>query len=88
MARRLGVPSSGSLGAVFGRWSEVVGESLAAHSAPRSLRDGVLVVEVDDPAWATQLKWLSAQVIARVAEVANTPVERVEVRVEMRSKGR
>lgn len=68
--RRLGGPDAGAIGQVFGHWEEIVGPAVAAHSRPRGLRDGVLTVEVDDPAWATQLRWLEAQVLARITEVA------------------
>lgn len=68
--RRLGGPDSAVVGQVFGHWEDVVGPAVAAHSRPRGLRDGVLTVEVDDPAWATQLRWLEAQVLVRITEVA------------------
>jgi predicted nucleic acid-binding Zn ribbon protein len=45
------------------------------------LDDGVLVVEADEPAWATQVKFLSGTIMARLAEVAGVRIERVEVRV-------
>jgi hypothetical protein len=48
---------------------------------PVRLDNGVLTVEVDDPAWATQVKFLAGTIIDRLAEVAAVTVERVEVRV-------
>ena len=53
---------------VFARWEEVVGAEVAAHAEPRSLRDGVLVIAVDQPAWATQLRFLGADLLARVRD--------------------
>ena len=47
-----------AIGGVFGMWEQVVGESMAAHVQPIKLNGSALVVEVDDPAWATQLKFL------------------------------
>ena len=41
----------------------------------------LLVVTVDDPAWATQLKFLESTLRRRLAEVAGATVERIEVRV-------
>ena len=78
----LGVPSASSLGAVFDRWDEIVGEGVSAHVRPRSLRDGTLVVEVDQPVWVTQLRFLEADVLRRVAEVAGAPADRLEVRLQ------
>jgi predicted nucleic acid-binding Zn ribbon protein len=82
-ARRLGAPEAGPMAAVFAHWNDIVGESVAAHARPLSLVRGVLVVAVDQPGWATQLRYLATQVIERIGEVAGTGlVERVEVRVQ------
>lgn len=70
---------------VFGRWDEAVGEQVAAHVKPVKLDEGVLVVEVDDPAWATQVKFLTPTITQRLGEVAGVLVERIEVRVDRRS---
>jgi predicted nucleic acid-binding Zn ribbon protein len=47
----------------------VVGPELAARTAPRSLRSGVLVVAAGAPAWAVQVRFLARE-IARSANVA------------------
>ena len=59
-----------SMGGVFGRWEEAVGVAVAAHVQPVRLDGTRLVVEVDDPAWATQLRFLEATMKSRLAEVA------------------
>jgi predicted nucleic acid-binding Zn ribbon protein len=70
------------LTAVFASWADVVGEGVAAHARPRSLRHGVLVVLVDDPAWATQLRWLESDLLARLATIAGEDtVTEIQVRV-------
>ena len=69
------------MGGVFGRWSEIVGENVAAHVQPVRLDGARLVVEVTDPAWATQIRRLSDTLRTRVREVAGTTIETVEVRV-------
>lgn len=69
------------IGGVFGRWTDAVGEHLASHVRPVKLDDDVLLVEADDPAWATQAKFLADTIRARLAEVAGVRVERLEVRV-------
>ncbi len=69
------------IGGVFGRWDDAVGATVAAHVRPVRLDDGVLTVEADEPAWATQVKFLSGTIMERLAEVAGVRVERVEVRV-------
>jgi predicted nucleic acid-binding Zn ribbon protein len=82
LAVRLGAPNSASLAAVFGHWEEAVGPSVAAHCLPATLVNGVLVVEVDDPAWATQLRYLGSTVVERLSATAGPGVvTRMEVRV-------
>jgi predicted nucleic acid-binding Zn ribbon protein len=68
--RRLGGPSSGTASAVFSGWEAIVGPEIAAHAQPVSLRHGVLVVAVDHPAWATQLRYMTAELLTRVAAAA------------------
>lgn len=70
-----------ALGGLFGRWDDIVGPAVAAHVQPVSLDGDVLVVRVDDPAWATQLKFLERSMRDRLAEVAGVTIGRVEVRV-------
>ncbi|MDX2380762.1 MAG: DUF721 domain-containing protein [Acidimicrobiia bacterium] len=69
------------IGGVFGRWDESVGDGVAAHVRPVKLDKGVLTVEADDAAWATETKFMSGRLIERLAEVAGVHVERLEVRV-------
>lgn len=52
---------------VLSAWGSVVGEAVAAHSTPVSLRDGELVVEADSTAWATQLRLLEVNLLEAIA---------------------
>lgn len=70
-----------AVGGVFGRWEETVGPAIAAHVRPVRLDRGTLLVEVDDPAWATHLRFLSEDLLRKVTEVAGTEVARLEIRV-------
>ncbi len=69
------------VGGVFGRWDEVVGPAMAANVRPIRLERGTLLVEVSEPAWATQVRLLSDELRGRLASVAGVQVDRVEVRV-------
>ena len=69
------------VGGLFGRWEDAVGPAVAAHVRPIRLDRGVLLVEVDDPAWATQLRFLIDDLRERLRRVAGVTVERLEVRV-------
>jgi predicted nucleic acid-binding Zn ribbon protein len=54
--------------AVFGRWAELVGDEVGAHTTPESFADGRLVVRTDSTAWATQLTLLAPTVVRRLNE--------------------
>lgn len=54
-------------GAIFGQWPTVVGRHIADHASPTALRDGVLSVSAESTAWATQLRLVQAQLIAKIA---------------------
>ena len=56
------------MGGVFGRWAEAVGDAVADHVKPVKLDGTKLVVEVDDPAWATQLRFLETTLKQRLLE--------------------
>jgi len=48
-----------------------------------SVRDGVLTVAVDDPIWATQLRYLETAVVERAAALLGTgSVSELRVRVD------
>ena len=72
------------MGGVFGRWAEAVGDAVAAHVKPVKLDGTKLIVEVDDPAWATQLRFLETTLKERLLEVAGATIDSVEVRVKGR----
>lgn len=72
------------MGGVFGRWAEAVGDAVAAHVKPVKLDGTKLIVEVDDPAWATQLRFLETTLKQRLLEVAGATIDSVEVRVKGR----
>lgn len=74
------------VGGVFGRWDEAVGEQIAVHVTPVKLDEGTLLVEADDAAWATQVKFLSDTIRARLHAVAGVDVDRIEVRVRGRRR--
>ena len=66
VGKRLGLEGATDSGGLFARWADIVGDEIAAHVEPTSLRDGVLRVRTDSPAWATELAYLAADISARV----------------------
>jgi predicted nucleic acid-binding Zn ribbon protein len=70
-----------AVGSVFGRWAEIVGADLAAHTKPDTFADGELAVIADSTAWATQVRLLAPQLVRRLAaELGDGTVRRVKVR--------
>ena len=68
-------------GSVFGRWAQIVGADLAAHTTPESLTDGELTISADSTAWATQVRLMAAQLVQRLnGELGDGSVLRVKVR--------
>lgn len=57
-----------SVGAVIGRWPQIVGPEVAAHSHPVEFVEGVLTVRADSTAWATQLRLLSSTLHGALTE--------------------
>ncbi|MEZ0339196.1 DUF721 family protein [Mycobacterium sp. pV006] len=67
LARTRGWSAKVAEGAVFGRWRAVVGDQIADHAVPKSLHEGVLTVTAESTAWATQLRMVQAQLLAKIA---------------------
>jgi predicted nucleic acid-binding Zn ribbon protein len=70
-----------AMGSVFGRWADIVGTDLAAHTRPDSFADGELAVIADSTAWATQVRLLAPVLVKRLnEELGDGAVRRVKVR--------
>jgi predicted nucleic acid-binding Zn ribbon protein len=67
LAKKHGWSSRVAEGAVFGQWPAMVGQDIAEHAAPTGLRNGVLSVSAESTAWATALRHIQAQVLAKIA---------------------
>jgi len=82
VSKKLGVDDARGLGRLFAHWEEVVGPAMAEHVRPTRLDREALVVSVDHPAWATQVRLLGEDLLDRVTERTGlTRPHRVEVRV-------
>lgn len=67
---------------VLGDWASIVGDDIAARATPVSLRDGVLSVQAESTAWATQLRLLAPQLVAAISAKLGPDVVR-----EIQSRG-
>ena len=81
--RHLHAPETDVVQSVFSDWTGLVGELIGAHSRPVDVADGTLVIEVDDPAWASELGWLADDLLASIQERLDTN-EINEIRVRIR----
>ncbi|MEO3751692.1 DciA family protein [Streptomyces sp. B6B3] len=71
-----------AVGGVMGRWRELVGLEIAQHCIPLTYDEDarVLTVRCDSTAWATQLRLLARQLVARVnADVGAGSVRSIRV---------
>jgi predicted nucleic acid-binding Zn ribbon protein len=57
-----------AVGGVIHDWPHVVGERIAEHCVPLGFAEGVLTVQADSPAWAVELRHLSAALLAKLNE--------------------
>lgn len=67
-------------GRLFDRWHQIVGAEVAEHARPIELKDAELTVQADSTAWATQLRLLQKQLLAKIAAgVGNGVVKKLRV---------
>jgi predicted nucleic acid-binding Zn ribbon protein len=68
------------VGAVFGRWSALVGPDIAAHCEPQTLTEGELLIVAESTAWATQLRLLAPTILGKLrAQVGGDVVKTLRV---------
>jgi predicted nucleic acid-binding Zn ribbon protein len=81
LLREQGWEAQAAVGSVFGRWAEIVGAEMAAHTKPDRLDGDELVVIADSTAWATQLRWLAKDLVRTLnAELGSGTVSKVKIR--------
>src|SRR5882757_11557009 len=74
LARSRGWSGRVAEGSVFGQWATVVGDQIAEHANPATLRGGVLTVGAESTALATQLRMVQAQMLAKIAAAVGDSV--------------
>lgn len=61
-ATRFGLDDALATGSLWKRWPDVVGNDVAAHAQPTSLRGGVLRIRADSPVWAHEIGYLAEEI--------------------------
>ncbi len=59
---------------IVGAWNEIVGESVAQHSQPRSIRSQILFIDVAHPTWMQQLQFLKPTLLDQVNAFLGGPL--------------
>jgi predicted nucleic acid-binding Zn ribbon protein len=74
LAKKRGWSAQVAEGTVLGNWRSVVGHQIADHAVPTGLNDGVLSVAAESTAWATQLRMIQSQLLAKIAAAVGNGV--------------
>jgi predicted nucleic acid-binding Zn ribbon protein len=74
LAKKRGWSPQVAEGIVLGQWATVVGQQIADHATPTGLSEGVLSVTAESTAWATQLRMVQAQLLAKIAAAVGNGV--------------
>lgn len=82
LLHNLGSPNIDTVSGVFGLWNELVGDQVALHVTPIKLDRGRLLIEVDDPAWSTHMKFLERDICTRLSHHTGTTISGVDIRVK------
>jgi predicted nucleic acid-binding Zn ribbon protein len=60
---RIGIDRAAEAGALWARWEEIVGDAVAEHAEPTSLRRGVLKIRATSAAWASEIGYLKEPIM-------------------------
>ncbi|MDA2968880.1 MAG: DUF721 domain-containing protein [Actinomycetota bacterium] len=82
LLQSLGSPNIDTVSGVFGLWHELVGDQVASHVTPIKLDRGRLLIEVDDPAWSTHMKFLERDICTSLSHHTGTTISGIDIRVK------
>jgi len=68
LTSKLGWESPLAQSELLDSWVQIAGAETAEHSTPTSIENGVLLVQCDSTAWATQLRLMRSQVMTQIAQ--------------------
>ena len=78
--KHLNAPTAEVVQSVFTDWTRLVGEVIGEHTRPAKIENGTLFLEVDNAAWASEMEWMSEDILRRVSERADTvEINRIKV---------
>jgi predicted nucleic acid-binding Zn ribbon protein len=59
---------------IWGAWKEIVGESIALHTQPRSIRNRILFINVSHPTWMQQLQFFKPNILEKINHFLKEPL--------------
>lgn len=81
LIKRQGWTTDLSVHSLLGRWPALVGTAVAEHSKPEGFSGGVITVRTDSTAWASQLRLMAPQLVAKLNEkLGQGTITRIEVK--------
>lgn len=66
LTKQLGWKAPLSQADLLNSWTEIAGAETAAHSTPIGIDEGVLTVQCESTAWATQLRLMRVDIMTRI----------------------
>lgn len=61
---------------VFSIWNNIVGKKVADHARPVRIKEKVLYVEVDDPLWLAQIKYIKHDILKKLCNAIKDDIFR------------
>jgi hypothetical protein len=58
---------------ILGAWKEIVGESVALHTQPRTIRNRILFIDASHPTWIQQLTFLKPTLLEKINNFLGEP---------------
>ena len=81
LLKDFGTPDITTVTSIIDQWEEIVGSDLATKISAVAISGSELIVRVDDPAWASQIKWLEKQLLDKITKlVGDEKVTSIRVR--------
>jgi predicted nucleic acid-binding Zn ribbon protein len=69
-----------SIAKLLNSWAQIVGAEIADHCVPAGFTDGTLRLTAESTAWATALRMLTNQILAKIAnEVGDGVVRKISI---------
>ena len=67
---------------ILGAWKEIVGEPVALHTHPRTIRNQILFIDVSHPTWIQQLQFLKPTLLEKINNfLGESPIQDIRFKL-------